>query len=224
MRLQTKILLALNVFSAITGLLCFFCGIAYMQTYDQIGDLMKLQKRIRILLPMMLTLFGLVMIGKSGTSIYCTITEESNLTLLIGFLALSILSFMLAGILVLYRRISFNDAITNSFNRFWSRRQRKSYVLLWDKLQRKLNCCGIFDWRDWGDLIPKSCTDNVNDGCLEAVKMYAEHLSWTSYYNFAISMTNFLKNKVLVYLLIDSVIGYFVFKGHFNELYEVIFS
>lgn len=218
MSIRSNAILVLIGINGVTGILFLFTGLAYRLTYDPVGDIIKLQKRTTYLLPIIIIVFGLYMILKASIELYCQFTGYSTEIVLACFLGVCIVSYILAGILLLFNRVKISDAIQNGVTRCWNRRRKHRYAEIWDKMQSRLKCCGMFDWRDWGDKVPETCTKGKDNGCLTAVTLYIKAKSWANCYSFAMTLINILQFQIFILMIMDPFMAVILFRDHIHDL------
>lgn len=198
-----------NSVSAIGGIVFICLGTIYMFTYSPFAAILILQKRIRIMMPLLMILFGLVVSMKSLAGLFCTFFENSEFESVVGIIALCILSYVFGGVLIKLRRTSFKIAIKNAMSRLWGQRDTKAVAHYWNSLQIKFKCCGLLDWRDWSRL-PDSCGANKERGCLKAVTEFAETLMWSHWHEFCGNVLYYMPYVLAILVIKDIVLIYYI--------------
>lgn len=207
---RRRLLYIANALSAILGVVCTFLGCIYIISYVSLGQIVILQKRIRILLPLLLIMFGLVVSIKSIASFYCIIQEYANFSSIVTIIILCVISYACAIILIKLRNTTLDIAIKNAMIRRWGQKKTKVQLQYWDEMQTKFNCCGLFDWRDWGQSVPNTCGGNRERGCLQAMILLANTLLWSHWHRLCCNILLYLPYTLYVLIIKDAILIYYL--------------
>lgn len=177
----------------VANLLCFMCGVIVLA----FGVYMMVNFRMAALTPTLASFNMANILLSSGIVITCVsflgflgALKENRCLLLMYFLLLFILMLveLTAACLLLVFEGKIAKLVKDDLNKGLVQAKGATanatdVLSEWDLVQNKLNCCGVNNFTDWGDNVPKSCCLNKCDipmppyrekGCLIKMKTLFE--------------------------------------------------
>ncbi|XP_067913062.1 leukocyte surface antigen CD53-like [Heterodontus francisci] len=98
----------------------------------------------------------------------CMGAIKENKCLLLSFFILLLLILMIevtAAIILFFYETQINNYVKDDMKLGLKNKNNTGIMEAWDKIQEQLQCCGVVNYTDWGDTVPRSCCQEKATSC-----------------------------------------------------------